>query len=91
MIELGELERTHEEFAKRHVQVVAVSIEGLDDSIKTQKDFPHLVVVSDAERKLISAVEALHPGAGKNHEDVAAPTTILVDNKGMVRWVYRPR
>ena len=90
MIELGQLEAHHDEFAKRHTRVVAVSVDGLDDSKKTKHDFPHLVVVADSEHKLVDAVEVLHAGAGEHGEDVAAPTTILVDKHGVVRSLFRP-
>lgn len=90
MIELGQLEAHSDEFAKRHTRVVAVSVDGLDDSQKTQQDFPHLTVVADHDHKLVDAVAVLHPGAGERGEDVAAPTTIFVDKHGMVRSLYRP-
>src|SRR5438132_14262632 len=90
MIELGELESQHAEFTSRQTQVVAVSQDGLDLTKETQKDFPHLVHVADHERKLMTAVAVLHPGAGEHGEDVAAPTTVFVDKQGVVRWVYRP-
>src|SRR6516162_8407523 len=90
MIELGQLEAHHDEFAKRHTRVVAVSVDGLDDSKKTKQDFPHLVVVADTNHKLVDAVEVLHAGAGEHGEDVAAPTTILVDKHGVVRALFRP-
>src|SRR5262245_40412839 len=90
MIELGELERHHEEFAKRHTRVIAVSVDGQDDSRLTQKELPHLVVVADSESKLITAIGAMHPRAGMHGEDVAAPTTVLVDGQGVVRSLYRP-
>ena len=90
MIELGQLEAHHDEFAKRHTRVVAVSVDGLDDSKKTQQDFPHLAVVADRDHKLVDAVAVLHRGAGERGEDVAAPTTIFVDKHGMVRSLYRP-
>jgi len=90
MIELGQLEAHHDEFAKRHTRVVAVSVDGQDGSKKTKQDFPHLVIVSDADHKLVDAVEVLHPGAGERGEDVAAPTTILVDKHGVVRALFRP-
>src|SRR5262245_47721452 len=90
MIELGQLEAHHEEFSSRNVRVVAVSIEDQDAARKTQDALPHLVVVADSQAKLISAVEVLHPKAGPNGQDVAAPTTILVDRQGVVRWLYRP-
>ena len=90
MIELGQLEAHHEEFAKRHTRVVAVSVDGLDDSKKTKQDFPHLVIVADTDHKLVDAVQVLHAGAGEHGKDVAAPTTILVDKHGVVRALFRP-
>jgi peroxiredoxin len=90
MIELGQLEAHHDEFAKRHTRVVAVSVDGLDDSKKTKQNFPHLAIVADTDHKLVDAVEVLHAGAGERGEDVAAPTTILVDKHGVVRALFRP-
>jgi peroxiredoxin len=91
MIELGELEAHHEDFAKRNARVVVVSLEGQDEAQKTQKDFPHLVVVADSERNLISAADVLHPGAGPGGADAAAPTTVLIDKQGVVRSLFRTR
>jgi peroxiredoxin len=90
MIELGQLEAHYDEFAKRHTRVVAVSVDGPDDSKKTQQDFPHLTVVADHDHKLVDAVAVLHAGAGEHGEDVAVPTTILVDKYGVVRFLFRP-
>lgn len=90
MIELGQLEKAHADFAKRHIHVVAVSVDGLEESKMTQDKFPHLVVVADADHKLVDTVEVLHHGAGERGDDVAAPTTILVDQHGVVRALYRP-
>jgi peroxiredoxin len=90
MIELGQLEAHHDEFAKRHTRVVAVSVDGLDGSRKTQQAFPQLTVVADHDHKLVDAVAVLHPGAGEHGEDVAAPTTIFVDKHGVVRALFRP-
>ncbi len=56
----------------------------------TQADFPHLVVLSDAERKLSDAVEVIHPRSAPDGSDTAAPTTILIDGSGTVRWTFRP-
>src|SRR2546430_17606168 len=90
MIELGELERHHDEFAKRNTRVVVVSLEDQDEAKKTQTDFPHLIVVADAEHKLISAIEVLHTASGNRGQDTAAPTTIYIDKNGIVRSVFRP-
>jgi alkyl hydroperoxide reductase subunit AhpC len=90
MIELGELERRHEEFARRNTRVVVVSVEGPDEAKKTQDAFPHLVVVADANRQLSTLADVIHPHSGPGGGDTAAPATLLVDRHGTVRWVYRP-
>ena len=46
MIELGQLERRHEDFARQNARVIVVSMEGAEDAKKTQADFPHLVVLA---------------------------------------------
>ncbi len=91
MIELGELEGHHEDFARRNTRVVVASTDNLEESQKTQKDLPHLVVVADPDRKLIAAAEVLHPKAGQHGEDVAAPTTFFIDKQGKVRSLFRPK
>lgn len=55
----------------------------------TQKDYPNLLVISDADRGLANAVEVIHPGSSPAGTDTTAPTTIIVDGAGQVRWVYR--
>jgi peroxiredoxin len=89
MIELGQLEAHHDEFAKRHTRVVAVSVDDLEDSKKTQQDFPQLTVVADHEHTLSDAAAVLYTEAVLRKE-VAAPTTILVDKHGVVRALFRP-
>jgi peroxiredoxin len=91
MIELGELEGHHEEFARRHTRVLAVSIEGTSDARQTQEECPHLLVVADSARGLITAAGVLHPGVGHGGADAAAPTTFFIDKHGVVRALYRPR
>ena len=46
--------------------------------------------MADTDHKLVDAVQVLHAGAGEHGEDVAAPTTILVDKHGVVRALFRP-
>jgi peroxiredoxin len=90
MIELGQLEAHWQEFEKRGVRVVVVSVEGQEEAEATQAQFPHLVVVSDAQRKLADAVDVIHPHSAPDGGDTAAPTTILLDGDGTVRWTFRP-
>jgi peroxiredoxin len=89
MIELGQLEQRHEDFARRNTRVIVVSVEGLDDARQTQADFPHLLVLSDQGRSLSEAVDLIHRRAAPDGSDADAPTTILVDGQGTVRWLYR--
>jgi peroxiredoxin len=91
MIELGQLEGRHEDFARRNTRVVVASADNQEESQRTQKDFPHLLVVADPDRKLLSAAAVLHPKAGPHGEDVAAPTTFFIDKQGTVRSLFRPR
>jgi alkyl hydroperoxide reductase subunit AhpC len=89
MIELVELERRHEDFARRNTRVIVASMEGLDDAKRTQADFPHLLVLADESRGLSEAAGLVHAHAAPDGRDADAPTTILVDREGMVRWLYR--
>jgi peroxiredoxin len=91
MIELGELERRHEDLSKHNVRVIVISVEGLDDAKKTQADCPHLLVLADEGRGLSEAVALIHPRTGPGGGDTSAPTTILVDRRGVVRRLFRPR
>ena len=91
MIELGQLEARHQDFDSRHGRVVAVSMDGLDDSRKTQDKFPHLVIVSDEKEGLAKAAGTLATGQrGHDGGDTNAPTTVYIDRRGEVRQVKRP-
>ena len=89
MIELGQLERRHDDFARRHTRVIVVSMEGIDDAKKTQGDFPDLLVLADQGRGLSDAAGLIHPHAAPDGSDIDPPTTIVVDPHGTVRWLYR--
>ena len=90
MVELGELESHERQFAVRHVRVVVVSDDDLETARSTQTDFPHLVVVSDADQHIAKAMEVIHKGAGRDGSDTNAPTTFLVDGRGQVLRFFRP-
>jgi peroxiredoxin len=90
MVELGELEKRHADFEKKNTRVVVVSVEGLDDAKKTQTDFPHLIVVSDADKSLTQAADVIHPHSAQDGSDTAAPANLLIDRHGILRWESRP-
>jgi alkyl hydroperoxide reductase subunit AhpC len=89
MIELGQLERRHEDFTRRNTRVIVASLEGPEDAAQTQADFPHLLVLADQNRGLSNAADLIHAHANPEGGDADAPTTILVDRHGTVRWLYR--
>jgi peroxiredoxin len=70
--------------------VVVVSNDDLETARITQADFPHLVVVSDADQNIAKSMEVIHKGAGRDGSDTNAPTTFLVDGQGQVKWFFRP-
>lgn len=90
MMELGELEKQHEEFDRRHVRLLAVSLEEPADAAKSKEQFSHLHFIADANGDLIKAAGVLHEHAGPGGKDCATPFTVLVDREGMVRWLHRP-
>jgi alkyl hydroperoxide reductase subunit AhpC len=90
MVELGQLESRHQDFAKKGIRLVVVSDDDQAAATKTQKDFPHLVVIADTDHKLANAVAVLQPGMGKGGTDTNAPTTVFTDSSGTVRWIFRP-
>jgi peroxiredoxin len=89
MTELVQLERRHADFTKSSARVLVASLDGLDDSKKTQADFPHLTVLADQKRSLSEAAGLIHPHAAPDGGDADVPTTILLDRSGTVRWLYR--
>jgi peroxiredoxin len=90
MAELGELEKHHADFDKRNTRIVAVSVQDLEESKKTQELFPNLVVVSDVDLSLTKVADVIHPHSAQDGSDTAAPATLLIDAKGNVRWESRP-
>ena len=89
MVELGELEKWKDEFAKRRVRVVAVSA---DDQVTTDAmagQFPSLTLVADPELRLIRLAGAVHEAAGPGGKDIAAPTILFIDASGVVQDVFR--
>lgn len=66
-------------------------MEDLDDVKKTQAERSHLIVLSDKDRQLVNAANVVHKDANPfEGKDAAFPTTVLIDRKGIVRWVFRP-
>ncbi len=92
MIELGELEGHFDEFKTRSdpVEIVAISTDRREDAEKSQAQLPHLKIVADTDHRMCQALDVMHSGAGADGSDVAAPTTVVLDGQGTVRWLFRP-
>jgi peroxiredoxin len=91
MIELGELEKRHEEFARRGARVVVISNDPQEVARLTQADFPSLTVLADAGDEMATALQVTHTAFGPlGGRPTNAPTTFLVDGDGTVRWLFRP-
>jgi len=90
MQELGELDKHQADFAGRGVRLIAVSVDDQEHTAQTQRRFPNLIVLGDAEHKMTAAFQAIHERAGPHGDDIAAPTTFLLDSAGTVRRVIRP-
>jgi peroxiredoxin len=90
MTQLRELEDHGEEFRRIGAEVAVVSIEDVATAAQTKQDFPSLTVVSDEQRELSNAIDLINRGFAPDGGDSAAPTIVLVDDTGTVRWLHRP-
>jgi|SRR5947209_4121198 len=90
MVELGQLEKHHAEFDARGVRIVAVSLDDVAETVKSQQQFPDLTVLSDHEQSLARPAEVIGTHHGPSGETIVSPTTVLIDGQGQVRWVFRP-
>jgi peroxiredoxin len=90
MIELGQLEKRFADIDGRQTRVVVASLEAPDEAAKTQSDFPRLLVLADNNRNLAKAAGVIHLQSKPGGDDTSAPTTVLIDRHGVVRWIHRP-
>lgn len=90
MVELGGLEKRHQDFANRKLRIVAISSDDLATAQLTQAKFPHLLIAADPDQSTARAFAVLQEHAGPGGTDTNAPTTFLVDAAGNVRWLFRP-
>jgi peroxiredoxin len=51
---------------------------------------PHLLILADDRQALAQAAGVVHPGSDPEGGATSAPTTVLIDRQGIVRWLYRP-
>lgn len=100
MTELGELRKHYQEIIDRRVDVVAVSVDPPEISERLREKLGlRIRFLSDERGTLMDALHVRHRGGmpasfitGRKDggPDVFLSTTFLLDEQGVVRWVYRP-
>jgi peroxiredoxin len=77
-----------DQFHKRGVEVVAISVDSPGESQKLCQSrgctFPFL---SDPKAETIRQYGVLHPKGGEDGKDIARPAEFVVDATGTIRWV----
>lgn len=87
-MELGELHDHAAEFKAKGVTLMAVSMDDVPDAMAAQTKLPEFTIVSDHSKAIAQALAIVHPNAGRDG-DANAPTVLLVDEKGIVKMLYR--
>ena len=103
MTELGELRKHYDQILNRGVDVVAVSVDPPEQSEKLRRKVGlDIRFLSDMHGVLMDALgirdrNALPPsfitgGMGRERasRDLHMPTSFLLDEQAVIRWVYRP-
>jgi peroxiredoxin len=91
MAELGEFVKHYDELKALDVQVLGVSVDPPDKSRITQEKmktpFP---ILSDSENKLMDLYGTRSPVyKGRGGTPLNTPTLVLIDKKGIVRWIHQ--
>ncbi len=79
----------------RGVELVLASLQPEVDIVvaglwQLRQGFAPFVIDQRTGTHVCQTLNVIHPGAGHGGKDPAAPTTILVDGEGTVRWLFRP-
>jgi len=82
------LERSLDEFKKRGVRIVAISVDSPDTNREhARKQGYTYTFLSDEKREVIRHWDILHEHGGPGEADIARPAEFLIDSSGTVRWV----
>jgi peroxiredoxin len=85
---LRSFEESLPEFNRRHVSVVAISVDppAANRELCGKRGYT-FTLLSDPKAEVIRRYDLLHAGAGEHGEDIARPAEFLIDANGTVRWV----
>src|SRR5262249_37897665 len=101
--ELGGLRKRYREILDRGVEVVAISVDPpqISEALRRKLELP-IRILSDVDGTLMDPLHIRHDGrmppaliAGEvakvnPSRDIFLATTFLLDEHGVIRWVYRP-
>lgn len=89
--ELGEVARLKDEFAKRNVKVIALSVDGLEDHKSWSGDIeettgqkPNYPILADVDRKVSNLYGMIHPNAD---DTLTVRSVFIIDNNKKVRLI----
>jgi len=103
MTELGELRKRYREIMDRGVEVVALSVDppAIAEKLRKKLDLP-IRILCDVDGTLMDPLHIRHDGgmppamvAGEvakinPSKDLFLATNFLLDEQGVIRWIYRP-
>ena len=103
MTELGELRKRYREIMDRGVEIVAVSVDppAITEKLRKKLDMP-IRFLCDVNGTLMDPLHIRHDGgmppamvAGEvakinPSKDLFLATNFLLDEQGVIRWIYRP-
>jgi peroxiredoxin len=85
---LRSFEHSISEFDRRHVSLVAISVDPLETTRELREKQGYTFrFLADTKAEVIRRYDLLHAGAGEKGEDLARPAEFLVDATGTIRWV----
>ncbi len=87
MRQLREFAEQKKEFDRLNIRILALSVEEQEHARTVWEKVvkKQFLILSDPERKVIRSYGLVH-AAGRDGEDIAIRTTILVDEAGVERW-----
>ncbi len=89
--ELGEVARLKEEFDKRNVKVIALSVDSVEDHKAWSKDIEETAgcqvnypIIADTDRKVATLYDMIHPNAD---DTLTVRSVFIIDNNKKVRCI----
>ena len=91
MAELGEFVKHHQELLGLNVQVVAISVDPIARVRETRAQLKApFAMLSDAQDQVMDLYGTRSPVyKGNNGAAINTPTLVLIDRKGIIRWLHQ--